>query len=231
MKGVLGLGADFFDRLANPANGGETNEAYAARFAELLDRDAELLTASLSPSDLDDGDVDLLPIHAWLWYLSWLATHGTLPGDGFLTALYEDVGDSLLRLLVVEAIVTNPVAVQGYADLRDLQAPLSELPPTWPRNRLLTLLASATGDHPEVAGAAPDEVIDEVGELATALLQIANPVSVATLRALLGFPWPGRAALVRLVDDRLAASGADEDRLAQWRRLLGILPTPPHDVG
>src|SRR4029450_13257633 len=131
MRGVLGLAADFIDRMTNPAPGQEENAAYAARFAELLERD-DGLQSQLLASDLGPDDIDLLGLQGWLWYLNWLATRGVLPGEAFLTALYEDADDSLLRLLVVEAVATNPRVAGPYRDRSPGEmVGMMQLPSSW----------------------------------------------------------------------------------------------------
>ncbi len=222
MKAFLGLSADFIERMANPAHGEGVNQDYSARFADLLRRD-ERLPGLLSAADLSGADTDLLSMQSWIWYLKWSARQEELPGDEFLDALYEESGDSLLRLILFESVLTNPVVARRYGDLGgERTVPLEELPPCWPRNLLLRLVsAEPAGERDPDTG--PAEPLPDVLELSLSLLQVGNTAALAILRGLLAYEWELRGDLVQLVDAVVLRSSAMEsEELEQWRRRLGL---------
>ncbi|SOB81373.1 hypothetical protein [Streptomyces sp. 1331.2] len=223
MKAFLGLSADFIDRMANPVYGAGVNQAYASRFADLLRRD-ERLPAQLSADDLSEVDTDLLSMQSWIWYLKWLTKQQELPRDEFLDALYEDAGDSLLRLIIFESVMTNPVVVRRYSNIHEQWAvPLEELPPCWPRNLVLHLVSAEPAGARDIESR-PTEQLPEVLELAFSLLQVGNAAALAMLRGLLAYQWPMRGELISLVDTALLqSSGLEASELDQWRRRLGLL--------
>ncbi|MFF7702748.1 hypothetical protein [Streptomyces lydicus] len=223
MKAFLGLSADFIDRMANPVHGDAVNQAYASRFADLLRRD-DRLPGQLSAADLSEADTDLLSMQSWIWYLKWLAKQGELPRDEFLDALYEDAGDSLLRLIVLESVMTNPVVVRRYSDIHEQwTVPLEELPPCWPRNLVLHLVSVEPTGARDI-DSRPAERLPEVLEVAFSLLQVGSTAALAMLRGLLAYQWQMRGELIRLVDTALLqSSGMETSELDQWRRRLGLL--------
>jgi hypothetical protein len=198
MNDILGLAAEFIDRLANPSYGAEINEAYAARLDELLRRYPSLAT-NLVDESLSADDVDLLSTASWLWYLGWCHDHGPLPSIEFLDALYEESDDPVIRLFVVEAVATHPSIVEQYQGL-DERAPddLEELPRTWLSDRLLGLVTgSSEPDHRERD---QDDRLAEALEFTTSLLQIGNPVALTTLRASLSRDWMGQQRLMNMME-------------------------------
>lgn len=222
MKGVIGLGADFFERLTDPVYGVEVNEAYAARLTDLTRRDERMWTQLLA-NDLAPSDVDLLPAQTWLWYLDWLGDNGGLPPDDFVTALYEDVGDPVFRLRIVEAVIRHPeVATQLTERRLPGDGGLAGLPSSWVRMRLLGLVRGSQADQ-EFEDR--EEQFHEAFELATSLLQIGSQPALAVLGALLSHRWPGRGWLADQVDHLLSATLEGED-LNNWRRRLGLRPPP-----
>ncbi|MFJ3794630.1 hypothetical protein [Kitasatospora sp. NPDC090091] len=221
MKGLLGLSADFIDRMTNAAHGEGVNEAYCCRFAELLQSD-ESLAYQLSAGDLSESDTGLLSMQSWLWYLRWVATQEKLPSDGFLNVLYEDASDSLLRLVVLDSVMTHPVIVQRYSDIPERQTVhLEELPPSWPRDLILALISPELADSLAI-DARPAGQIAEIVEVSFSLLQIGNTPAMVILRGLLAYPWPYRGEVVQAVDHWLQSSEISGVELDRWRDRLGL---------
>jgi hypothetical protein len=216
MKGVLGLAADFFDRLSNPMHAAEEHESYSARLHELLSRDAEL-GETLMRADLGSADVDLLSTPAWLWYLSWRRSQGApLPAEEFIDALFERTGDLVVRLEIVEAAATDP-ALARWLERERTTASLEDAPPSWLRTRLLALSRQESR-----AEAAADRVV-QATEMAVLLLQVGNDMAYIFLRAWLAEPTPFQGELRRLVEEVIRSSaGGDEESVAQWKRDLGF---------
>ncbi|OXY93446.1 hypothetical protein BEK98_22295 [Streptomyces diastatochromogenes] len=204
-------------------HGESVNEAHSVRFADLLGRD-ERLPGNLSAADLAEADTDLLSMQSWVWYLKWLAKQGELPRDEFLDALYEDSGDSLIRLILFESVMTNPVIVRRYSEFRgQWTVPLEELPPCWPQHLVLHLV-SAEPTRARDIDAGTAEQLPEVVELAFSLLQVGNTAALAILRGLLAYQWPLRGEFIQLFDTALVqSSGMETSELEQWRRRLGLL--------
>ena len=212
MKGALGLAGEFLDRLANPVHGVDHNEAHAARFHELIERDPEL-RAALLRSDLDAGDVDLLSTTGWLWYLTWRRSEGaSLPAEEFVEALFRSTGDLVVRLRIVDLAASDPALIRAVSEARPNLA-LEATPPSWLRSRLLGL----------VPAAAPDDAAVQAQQMALLLLQVGTDVARIYLRALLAERSRFRDALRESVTSAVVYStGGDEEAVSQWRRDLGI---------
>lgn len=222
MKGILGLSANFIDYMTNPVHGDEINQTYASRFIELTQRDEGLL-GQLAADDLYASDTDLLSMQSWLWYLKWLATRTALPRDEFLTALYADADDSLVRLLILDSVMAHPSVVRAYGDIQESQfGHLNELPPSWPRNLLLSLVSEGQATGGDV-GASPTEQLETTLEIASSLLQITSPSAIALLRGLLQHPWQMHDEVARLVDGVLQSSGMSASEVDQLRHRLGLI--------
>ncbi|MEU6254250.1 hypothetical protein [Streptomyces sp. NPDC047043] len=222
MKGILGLSANFIDYMTNPVHGDEINQTYASRFIELTQRD-EGLIGQLAADDLSASDTDLLSMQSWLWYLKWLATRTALPRDEFLTALYADADDSLIRLIILDSVLAHPAVVRAYSDIQEGQfVHLNELPPSWPRNLLLSLVSEGQATGGDV-GASPTEQLETTLEIASSLLQITSPSAMALLRGLLQYPWQMQDEVARLIDGVLQSSGMSASEVDQLRHRLGLI--------
>ncbi len=224
MSNLLGLAADFIDRVANPRYGAEVNEAYAARLDELLKRDPSL-AERLAEERLDAEDVDLLSTSGWLWYLGFRHDHGTLPQEEFLDALYAEADDPIVRLSIVEAVTIHPEIVGRFRERPERErVTLEALPQYWLRDRLVRLVAPSDqqgADH-DLGDRDFEDRMGEAMELATSFLQIGNQVALETLRALLSSAGRQREALAGLVEGIISASGAEEESVQAWRRSLGL---------
>ena len=152
MNSLMGMVADFLDRLSDPAFGQPENETYNLRLGLLLDND-ERLSEQLANADLSPDDVPALSLAAWMWYLRWRAlSGGRVPGDAFLTSLYDSTTEPIVRLRVVEAVVTH---ARRYRDVViNPQRPqgLSSLPDNWLRARMYSILIGES--EPEAGEAA-----------------------------------------------------------------------------
>lgn len=222
MKGILGLAAAFIDRMENPVYGPAENEAYSARFAELVERDEELRNL-LGAADLGSPDVDLLSTAGWLWFLKWLRDEEIpMPRGAFLDALYDHVGDPVARLEIVDAVVSTPALVREFRAL-ERRVSLEELPGFWLRDRLLGIVQPVRrGDERESLDEHLPPKLSQAIELASILLQSGNVVALTILRALLTHPWRHQAELQKIVDERLRISTEDRQDQAEWRSRLGL---------
>ena len=67
MNSLIGMTADFLERLSSPAFGRQENEAYNLRLGILIDND-EALAGQLANTDLGPDDIPSLSLGSWLWY-------------------------------------------------------------------------------------------------------------------------------------------------------------------
>lgn len=220
MNSLMGMVADFLDRLSDPAFGRPENETYNLRLGLLLDND-ERLSEQLANADLSPDDVPALSLAAWMWYLRWRAlSGGQVPGDAFLSSLYDSTTEPIVRLRVVEAVVTH---ARGYRDavIDDTRRPrgLSSLPDNWLRARIYSIFIGESEPEAGEADATPEE---QAWELSAYLLQLGDDLSITTLGALLAEPWSGQRFLVARIREVLSRPGLDSESVQQLRRRLGL---------
>jgi hypothetical protein len=224
MNGILGIAAEFLDRVGNPAHGVEVNEAYAQRLGQLVRSDRDTL-GSLLATTLEPDDLDTLSMDAWMWYLDWRSSTAPLPDDSFLTALYQRAAtEPAVRLNILRLVTSAPAVRERFQrELPGPPLPIGEFPVPWLRE----LMRSAVRGE-DLAGQAlpeqdPSARVNSALELATYLLQLGDEVSQQTLRSLLAQPWPGQQQLAGLVRGMLAGAGLEDDLLQSWQNRLGIL--------
>lgn len=210
----------FIDRMENPVHGLAENEAYSARFAELVARD-ENLYKLLTAEDLGPHDVDLLSTTAWLWFLKWLKDEAVpMPGTSFLGSLYDHVGDPVAKLSIVDIVVSAPYLAESFRSLDERNVYLEDLPGFWLRDRLLGIVQ--VRDERETLNEEFPAQFAEAIEITTFLLQIGNVVALTTLRSFLAYPWRYQEELRQVVDERLRISTESERDHEEWRRRLGL---------
>jgi|tagenome__1003787_1003787.scaffolds.fasta_scaffold20977414_5 hypothetical protein len=220
MKSILGLAAAFIDRMENPAHGLAENEAYSARFAELVARD-ENLYKLLTAEDLGPHDVDLLSTTAWLWFLRWLKDEAIpMPGTSFLDSLYDHVGDPVAKLGIVDVVVSAPYLVESFRRLEERNVYLEDLPGFWLRDRLLGIV-HGRDERETLDEESPTRLVQAI-EITTFLLQAGNVVALTTLRSVLTYPWQYQTELRQIVDERLRINTESEQDREEWRRRLGL---------
>lgn len=219
MKAFVGLAAEFIDKLANPAHGVETNEAYGARLASLEQGDSrfgEQFAAACE--ELQADDLHLLGTSGWIWLLGWLASRSRRPPDAILDALYDETQDVVVRLRIVEAVTTFPPTIERFTVLRRRTTPLSEVPDRWLARRLVSLVEPGVNRVDPSALAATQE-------FTLLLLQVGNEVALSTARSLLAHHWPGGEELQASV--RALFSRLDGETREAWLRMLGLEGSPP----
>ena len=219
MNGLLGLAADFLDRVANPAHGPAVNEAYGHRLEELLEGD-DHLASTLMNLDLEHGDVGTLSVDGWMWYLPWRARRARLPSDEFLDALYDRTPEPIVRLRILASVVSHPDIIETIrVDHRAQPIPISELRPSWLQHRLQLAVArfDRHGNDHQV-----DVDPGAALELALYLLQLGDQVSIEALRSLIAEPSASQLAIAEVVGQTLLAAELDEDTLGEWRSHLGL---------
>jgi hypothetical protein len=169
---------------------------------------------------LSPDDVPALSLAAWMWYLRWRALRGgQVPGNAFLTSLYDSTTEPIVRLRVVEAVVTH---ARGYRDvIDDARGPrgLSWLPDNWLRERIYSIVIGENEPEAGEVGATPEE---QAWELSAYLLQLGDDLSVTTLAALLAERWSGQRFLVTRIREVLFRPGLDPETVGQLRRRLGL---------
>jgi hypothetical protein len=217
MNALIGMIADFLDHLSDPAFGRQTNEIYNLRLGILLDND-ESLSEQLANADLGPADVPSLSLASWLWYLRWRTLHGgRLPDDAFLNELYDSTTEPIVRLRVVDTVVTHSRGDQVAIDRVQEPRGLSGLPDDWLRHRMESIVSEGETESEE--GAAPAE---KAWELSAYLLQLGDDFSLTALRALLTERWSGRPYLVTQVEAILTRPGLEPQTVEQLRRRLGL---------
>jgi hypothetical protein len=247
VNGLLAIAAGFLERMTNPQYGVEVNEEYSFRLHEALDEDPGF-ARSFATLALDPDDVETLPECAWPWYLQWREDNGAPLAPEFLDALFEYTDDPAVRLSVVRSAVFRnyPVSTQGaepggsaaYDEEEEAaaeesgfrfgdQAPTAgyDFPdraigsgqerPRPPRSPWLRMRTSRITD-------AHDRGRADASEIAAYLLQLGDPESLASLRALIGQRGPGREELVATVQRYITEANLDPETAAEWRRELGI---------
>lgn len=213
MNGLLGLAADFLDRVANPDYGSDTNELYRGRFESLLGEDKEL-GETLGRLELQRDDLPTLTIDAWLWYMRWRCERYPLPAADFLDALFEATDEPVVHVRVVELVVRHPhTAEQLGAFAESSHLSLEELPVPWLRDRLLRSIDHVQHDHRHAAA--------EPQAMVAYLLQLGDPVCLGVLRAFLAEPSARELGLDTHTASLLAGS-LDEEELAVYLRRLGL---------
>jgi hypothetical protein len=226
MNSLMGMIADFLEHLSGPAFGRQENEAYNLRLGILLDND-EALAEQLANTDLGPDDVPSLSLGSWLWYLRWRTLRGgALPSDAFLDELYDATAEPIVRLRVVDTVVTRSRAEQAALDRDEpQQRGLSGLPDSWLRRRMESIVGAEEDEDREEAGIARGQ---EAWELAAYLLQLGDDFSLAALGALLSEQWNGRYYLVAQIELVLGRPGLEPDVVEQLRQRLG-LPGPGNE--
>jgi hypothetical protein len=225
MNALMGLIADFVERLADPGFGRQVNEAYNFRIGVLLDND-ENMSAQLANTDLGADDVPSLSFASWLWYLRWRMLHGgPLPGDDFLTGLYDATIEPIVRFRVVDTVVVQFRRDLGTAELTGQRwRRLSDLPDSWLRRRMESIIGGRQEHEDEATGAEQARRLarEQAWELAAYLLQLGDDVSLAILGALLSEQWDGASDLVARVEAVLARPGLERDAVGRLRELLDL---------
>lgn len=219
MNALIGMISDFLGRLSDPAFGKEVNEAYNLRLGILLDSD-ESLAAQLANTGLDPEDISSLSFVSWLWYLRWREHRGgQLPNDAFLDALYDATAEPIIRIRVVDTVVTHlrrTIAAQG------LEVPerrgLPGLPHSWLRRRMQSIVGEGEEREADATRA------EAAWELAAYLLQLGDDFSLVTLGALLFEQWSGRPFLVAQVEAVVNQPGLDPGAINRLRERLGLYP-------
>lgn len=210
MNGLLGLAADFVERVGNPTYGREVNELYRARLEWLLAED-EHLDRSLGRLELGRDDVPALSVDAWLWYMRWRCLRHPLPRDDFLDALFEATDEPAVHIRILELVVRHPGAAEKLgAATGDRPPPLEELPIPWLARRLLYSLDHGRDDSGHAV---------EASAIAIYLVQLGDPASIAVLRGLLSDP---RAPEAGLDPFELLQGVLDEEALLRLLRELGL---------
>ena len=226
MNSLIGMTADFLERLSGPAFGRQENEAYNLRLGILLDND-EALAGQLANTDLGPDDIPSLSLGSWLWYLRWRTLRGgALPSDAFLDQLYDATAEPIVRLRVVDTVVAR-FRAEPTALNRDVpeRHGLSGLPDSWLRHRMESIVGGEEGEEGEEAGTARGQ---EAWELAAYLLQIGDDFSLAALGTLLSEQWNGRYYLAAQIEQVLSRPGLEPDVIEQLRQRLG-LPRPGNE--
>jgi hypothetical protein len=249
---MLAIAAGFLERMTNPHYGIEVNEEYSFRLHEALTEDPEF-ARSFATLALDRDDVETLPVCAWPWYLEWRENNGSPPAADFLDALFEYTDDPAVRLSVVRSAVFRDYpasapgqepsarsggdgeefsgdgqpgepgpgpgdgerrigsgdvlpdrAIGGQERPRPVQSP-------WLRARTARLADAG------------DRGWADASEIATYLLQLGDPESIDSLRALIDQRWPGREDLIATIQRHLAEANLDPLRERNWRQDLGII--------
>ena len=236
MNALLGIAADFLERIADPAYGKESNEGYSLRFATLLDRDPRF-AGQLANAYLEAEDLTSLSLAGWLWYLRWRGPLSEqLPSSEFLDALYDATTEPIIRLRVVDAVVSHPATQRSTAiaqETADRGHGLARLPDSWLRRRMESLVGREPDAHDDrehnahddrEPGAHDDDAshVEAAWELTVYLLELGDDVSVTALRALLDEPWRGNQELTGRVNQLLDRPGLDSDAVEQWRNQLGL---------
>jgi hypothetical protein len=219
MNALIGMISDFLARLSDPAFGREVNEAYNLRLGILLDSD-ESLAPQLANAGLGPEDLSSLPLVSWLWYLRWREHRGgELPGDAFLDALYDATAEPIVRIRVVDTVVTH---FRRATAAQELGAPerrgLPGLPENWLRHRMQSIVVERGEPEADAARA------EAAWELAAYLLQLGDDFSLMTLGALLFEQWSGRPYLIAQVEAVMNRPGLDPGAVNRLRERLGLYP-------
>jgi hypothetical protein len=181
------LAADIIARLLRPgAFDGDAEDA-AFRLAGIEERlrssKGDRLHLMADDVPVSAGD---LPPEGWIWLLENLSEQDSEPSDQVLDELYEGYPDRLLRLRLVDASLAHPAIGERYAGvigaLRERRRlPLSQLPPSWPRN---WLLAQISPDTEHAAGTPFEDRAGAIAEMSLYLVQVGSEEAFAILAAL-----------------------------------------------
>ena len=240
MNGLLAIAAAFLDLMTNPQHGIEVNEEYSLRFHQALIDDPEFAN-SFATLALSAEDIESLPICAWPWYLQWRAGNGSPPSRDFLDALFDYTDDPAIRLSVVRSAVWEEYPASTPADHppadaehrsdddsgdrrftgADPQPSDAVAERERRRNVQNPWLRARTTRMVSAAGAARGQA--DASEIATYLLQLGDPASLESLRALIqDEPWAGRESVVATVQRHIAEAGLDRETATRWRAQLGL---------
>jgi hypothetical protein len=245
VNGLLAMVESFVDRMTNPLYGPAVNEEYSQRFNQALAEDPEF-AVEFANLALDPEDVGSLSACAWPWYLDWRRLEDAPPpASDFLDALFAATDDPAIRLAVMQSGLSERVTDAAAPDNtapdntapgagaagnvasersdyqrdrpfpgfdREAEERPDAIPSRWLRSRVTALTRAF-----EPAGTLPDAI-----EVAMYLLQLGDPASLASLRAMLSTRWPGRADLANAIGRQLAEAGLDPETAASWRRELGL---------
>jgi hypothetical protein len=244
MNGLLAVAAAFLERMTNPQYGPDVNEEYSFRLHEALAEDPEF-ARSFATLDLAPDDVESLPACAWPWYLQWREGHGTPPSAGFLDALFDYTDDPAVRLSVVDSAVFQdyPGAPPAGRSPDDDASPPEAGDPDVPTRALRPVQERRTaagsdrepfrplhspwvsGRTTRLAGLSdPARSRADASEMASYLLQLGDPVSLESLRELIGRPWAGRESLILAVRQHIREANLDPEAAAALGRELGLPP-------
>jgi hypothetical protein len=192
MSGLLGIAADFFEHLTDPAFGREANDYYSLKFQVLMGNDAEA-ARQLATAPLNSDDVGSMSAAAWLWYLGWRESLADEPPSSeFLDALYAETANPILRLRIVEI---GAQGIYGGQTQRLVNAATGgeEARPSWVEERIRDLARQQDFDTPgeDLQRAR----IEDAYELLSYLIEIGSSESLEAARGLLAADWLGAEAL------------------------------------
>jgi hypothetical protein len=213
VNGLLGLVADFLERVANPSHGPEVNDLYGSRLQWLLAED-DGLNEDLGRLELQRDDLPTLTMDAWLWYMRWRCERHPLPSAEFLDALFEATDEPAVHVRIVELVVRHPHTAERLgAFVEAPQPPIEELPVPWLRDRLLRSIGHAEHRHGHATG--------EPRAMVTYLLQLGDPVCLGVLRSFLAQPGTRELQLGAYVTS-LLTDALDEETLGAFLERLGL---------
>lgn len=198
MADLLMLGAEFFDRLSNPAYGIRTNEDYSLRLASLLDSDGfgDFVRQEVARM----RDPDSLTVHGWLWLLTWARANDARIPAGLLFDLVRRWSSVFMQVLIVDLATW---------DEKDRPADRSE----WLSN-YLQWSVDVAGD----AGERRDVDTRRAETAFIALLQVGRPITIEAAARLLRREWVGRPQLFEFY--RNWTEGLDEESREMWTSRL-----------
>jgi hypothetical protein len=198
MADLLMLGAEFFDRLSNPAYGIRTNEDYSLRLASLLDSDGfgDFVRQEVARM----RDPDSLTVHGWLWLLTWARANDARISAALLFDLVRRWSSVFMQVLIVDLATW---------DEKDRPADRSE----WLSN-YLQWSVDVAGD----AGERRDVDTRRAETAFIALLQVGRPITIEAAARLLRREWVGRPQLFEFY--RNWTEGLDEESREMWTSRL-----------
>jgi hypothetical protein len=227
MSRLLGLTAEFFERVMNPAYGIAVNDDYGIRLLGML-KD-EVFEESLKQEAKEVKDTRVLTAHGWLWLLSWARSVDTTLDPDLLLGLAVETGSILLQVQAID-LATRDAEVR-----RSRGTPsVVEFRHEWLRKLLMKCVAeSAAKDiSDEVAGKYKSRDYTRLAEsILIALLQVGNDACIEAASALVNHNWSGHQQVRDFLAER--AKEADGETRRQWMSKLRIRPgrSPGEDHG